>query len=100
MLYVLGCEDLLKIGHGDGARISVNLRAGVTVIQVVEASHGEVVRAERALKRQYAEILRETNRPIPPAFGTGTEVLPLAMVFDVRQELGGDDVTFRFSRPS
>jgi hypothetical protein len=37
---------------------------------------------------------------MPPAFGASTEVLPLAMVFDRRQALGGDDVTFRFSRSS
>ena len=97
LLYVVGFEDLLKFGHGDEARISAHLRAGATVIQVVEASYGEVVRAQLAFRRQYAGIPRATNRHMPPAFGASTEVLRLAMVFDRRQALGGDDVTFRFS---
>lgn len=38
LLYMVGFEDLLESSHGDEARIGAHLRAGATVIQVVEAS--------------------------------------------------------------
>ena len=66
------------------------------MIQVVEALHGDVVRAELVLKRKYAGIPRQRNRPMLPTFGAGTEVLPAAMMFDLTEALDGDDVTILF----
>jgi hypothetical protein len=77
-----------QVWHGDEARVRAHLRAGAKVIQVVEALHGDVVRAELVLKRRHAGIPREINRPMPRTFGAGTEVLPAAMMFRPHRSTG------------
>jgi hypothetical protein len=77
--------------------VRAHLRAGAKVIQVVEALHGDVVRAELVLKRKYAGIARQTNSPMLRTFVAGTEVLPAAMMFNLTEALKGDDVTILFN---
>lgn len=87
----------MKFGHGDAVRVRAHLREGAKVVQVIEATHGEVVRAELVLKRRYPGVAREKGQPMPATFGAGTEVLPESMVFDLSGALHGDDVSFRFT---
>jgi hypothetical protein len=95
-LYLVGFEDLIKFGHGDEARVRAHRRAGAKVIQVLEASHGAVVRAELVLKRQHAKVSRGKDRAMPRTFGAGTEVLSAASMFDLCEVLDGVDVTLQF----
>lgn len=97
LLYLVGFDNLIKFGHGDEARVRAHVRAGATVIQVIEASHSEVVRSELVLKRKYARIKRRTSaRRMPTTFGAGTEVLPRSMTFNLNDLITGADVSHRY----
>jgi hypothetical protein len=67
---------------------------------VLRAPFEQVVTAELAIKRAYADqIIGAVQRGMPPSFGAGTEVLPATTDLDIRTHLTGaqvEDVTHRF----
>lgn len=97
LLYLVRHGSLQKYGHGDEARVRTHLRGGAEVVQVLEASHAEVVAAELTLKRTHARRLRlPRGHQLPISFGAGTEVLPTSIVVDLADVLAGVDVRHRF----
>lgn len=99
LLYLVRLGRLQKFGHGDEARVRAHVRAGAEVVQVLEATHAEVVAAELLLKRRHNRRLRAGRHSrLPSSFGAGTEVLPASIPIDLTTVLSGADVAFRFAQ--
>lgn len=97
LLYLVRYKRVQKFGHGDERRVRAHLRAGAEVVQVLLATHADVVRAELMLRRRHAALSRPRRiRRLPATFGAGTEVLPRWVPVDLTAALHGDDVTHRF----
>ncbi|MGI8333694.1 hypothetical protein ACRYCC_27410 [Actinomadura scrupuli] len=99
-LYLVHYRRVCKFGHGTAARVREHLRAGADAICVLRAPHKQVVDAETAIKRAYAQTILGTRRRQPGSFGAGTEVLPANTALDIRKHLNGahvEDVTHRFA---
>lgn len=75
-----------------------HIHASRGVVQVLEASHAEVVRAEAELKRRYrARAVCGVGVILPRTFGVGTEVVGGRVRIDLTSVLrSGRDVTRRF----
>jgi hypothetical protein len=99
-LYLVHLGKVRKFGHGDANRVNAHLRAGADPVRVLRAPFEQVVTAELAIKRAYADqIINAAQRGMPPSFGAGTEVLPATTDLDIRTYLTGtqvEDVTHRF----
>jgi hypothetical protein len=100
LLYLVRYRHWHKFGHGDDARVRAHLRAGARVVQVLTATHAEVVTGEATLKRRYRGRTVGAKATMPTTFGTGTEVLPARVPLDLTSVLpAGRDVTDRY-RPA
>lgn len=98
-LYLVRYRRVCKFGHGTTARVREHIRAGADPICVLRAPHQQVIAAETAIKRAYAQSILRTRRRQPHSFGAGTEVLPATTDLDIRTYLDGthvEDVTHRF----
>ncbi|EWM12185.1 hypothetical protein KUTG_02489 [Kutzneria sp. 744] len=97
LLYLVRYRHWHKFGHGDDRRVRAHLRAGARVVQVLAATHAEVVIGESALKRRHREHAVGARPTMPFTFGTGTEVLPTRIPVDLTTVLpSGRDVTHRY----
>lgn len=99
LLYLVRQRAVQKFGHGYEARVREHWLGGAEIMQVIEATHTEVVTAELALKRRHGRRLRvPRRRHLPKSFGAGTEVLPASIPIDLTTVLSGVNVTSRFTR--
>jgi len=100
LLYLVRYRDLLKFGHGDTARVRAHQRAGCEIVQVIEATHGEVVAAETSLKlRHRIHLIDPAEWDLPATFGVGSEVVGDQTGVDLTKALttgSWTDVTYRF----
>jgi len=97
LLYLVRYRHWHKFGRGDDRRVRAHLRAGAHAVQVLTATHAEVVIGEATLKRRYREKTVGAKPAMPNTFGTGTEVLPIRVPLDLAAVLpAGRDVTHRY----
>jgi hypothetical protein len=98
LLYLVRYRHWHKFGRGDDRRVRAHLRAGAHAIQVLTATHADVVICENTLKRRYREHAVGAKPTMPITFGTGTEVLPARVPIDLTTVLPtGRDVTYRYT---
>ena len=97
LLYLVRYRHWHKFGHGDDQRVRSHLRVGARAIQVLTATHAEVVVSEAMLKRRFRGHTVGPKATMPTTFGTGTEVLPAHLPLDLATVLPtGQDVTHRY----
>ncbi|WHT18494.1 hypothetical protein N8J89_36180 [Crossiella sp. CA-258035] len=97
LLYLVEFQGLLKFGHGNAQRIRTHQLEGAEVRLVLQATHAEVVAAERVLKKRHRELLVPRGTLLPHSFGRGTEVVAAGVPVDLAEVLlRARDVTDRF----
>ncbi|REH38128.1 hypothetical protein BCF44_114153 [Kutzneria buriramensis] len=97
LLYLVRYRRWHKFGRGGDSRVRAHLRAGARAVQVLTATHAEVVASENTLKRRFRRHAVLARPTMPSTFGTGTEVLPARLPIDLGAVLPtGRDVTHRY----